>query len=275
MASAKKPVKAAKPAKPKPKSAQANARSAARLEAIAAAQAKAPATRAKAPAARASAPATRASAPAARASAPATRASAPAARANASAARARPVEAPPDVARADATLFDPLTPGEIADALRTLTEDRRLTAMAKVGRYRVICTEPLVVKPPHWMAGHRLVRAVIFDYAADRTVDACVDLDAGVVAHLDLNKGQPMLSRDEEALAVSIAMVDDRVRDKLAFGDIPQTTLHYWGRTASDLSYGRRSAAVVFGRADGHASLVAVVDLLENMVIQVVPAEQW
>ena len=32
---------------------------------------------------------------------------------------------------------------------------------------------------------------------------------------------------------------------------------------------------MVFGRADGHASVVAVVDLLENMVTQVVPAEHW
>jgi Cu2+-containing amine oxidase len=182
---------------------------------------------------------------------------------------------PADIAKADPTLFDPLTPGEIADALRTLTEDRRLAAMAKVGRYRVICTEPLVVKPPHWMAGHRLVRIVVYDYAADRTVDACVDLDAGVVAHLDLTKSQPMLSRDEEAIAVSIAMVDDRVRTKLTLGDVPQTTLHYWGRSHGDLAYARRSAAVVFGRADGHASLVAVVDLLENIVTQVVPAERW
>ena len=92
----------------------------------------------------------------------------------------------PDVAASDPSLFDPLTPGEIADALRTLTEDRRLSSMAKVGRYRVICTEPLVVKPPHWMAGHRLARVVIYDYAADRTVDACIDLAAGVVAHLAL-----------------------------------------------------------------------------------------
>src|ERR1700760_3342945 len=93
-----------------------------------------------------------------------------------------------DIVKADPALFDPLTPGEVADALRTLTEDRRLASMAKVGRYRVICTEPLVVKPPHWMATHRLVRVVAYDYAADRTVDATVDLDAGVVAHLDLNK---------------------------------------------------------------------------------------
>ncbi len=219
MASAKKPVKATKPAKSKPK-----------------------AKAAKAPVA--------------------------------AAAKAKPAVAP-DIAQADHTLFDPLTPGEVADALRTLTEDRRLTAMAKVGRYRVICTEPLVVKPPHWMAGHRLVRVVAYDYAADRTVDACIDLDAGVVAHLDLSKSQPMLSRDEEAVAVSIAMVDDRVREKLTLGDVPQSTLHYWGRTSDDLAYARRSAAVVFGRADGHASLVAVVDLLENVVTQVVPAEQW
>jgi hypothetical protein len=179
------------------------------------------------------------------------------------------------VEAADPSLFDPLTPGEIADALRTLTEDRRLGSMAKVGRYRVICTEPLVVKPPHWMAGHRLVRVVAYDYAADRAVDACVDLDAGVVAHLELSKAQPLLSREEEALAVSIAMVDDRVREKLAIGDVPQVTMHYWGRTQNDLAFARRSAAVVFGRTDGHPSLVAVVDLIDGQVTQVVPAELW
>jgi hypothetical protein len=180
-----------------------------------------------------------------------------------------------DVTFSDPSLFDPLTAGEIADALRTLTEDRRVGSMAKVGRYRVICTEPLVVKPPHWMTGHRLVRVVAYDYSSDRTVDACVDLDAGVVAHLELTKSQPMLSRDEEALAVSIAMVDERVRGKLAIGDVPQITMHYWGRTQNDLAFARRSAAVVFGHSDGHASLVVVVDLLDGQVTQVVPAELW
>ncbi|HEY6035614.1 MAG TPA: hypothetical protein VIV58_15175, partial [Kofleriaceae bacterium] len=137
-----------------------------------------------------------------------------------------------DVVKADPALFDPLTPGEIADALRTLTEDRRLASMAKVGRYRVICTEPLVVKPPHWMAGHRLARVVAYDYSSDRAVDACIDLDAGVVADLQLDKSQPMLSRDEEAIAVSVAMADDRVRAKLELGDTAQSVMHYWGRTA-------------------------------------------
>jgi Cu2+-containing amine oxidase len=183
--------------------------------------------------------------------------------------------APVDVVQADPSLFDPLTPGEVADALRTLTEDRRVSSMAKVGRYRVICSEPLVVKPPHWGAGHRLARVVAYDYAADRTVDACVDLDAGVVTHVELTKSQPMLSRDEEAVATSIAMVDERVRAKLQLGDVPQSTMHYWGRTPGDLAYARRSAAVIFGRTDGHASLVAVVDLLDLAVTQVVPAELW
>jgi hypothetical protein len=182
---------------------------------------------------------------------------------------------PADVVKSDPALFDPLTPGEVADALRTLTEDRRLASMAKVGRYRVIGTEPLVVKPPHLLSGHRLARVIAYDYSSDRAVDACVDLDAGVVVHLELDKSQPMLSREEEALAVSIAMVDDRVRSKLAMGDAPQSTLHYWGRTPSDLAFERRSAAVVFGRNDGHASLVAVVDLLDQTVTQVVPAELW
>jgi Cu2+-containing amine oxidase len=181
----------------------------------------------------------------------------------------------PDVEFADPVLFDPLTPGEVADALRTLTEDRRLASMAKVGRYRVICTEPLVVKPPHWMAGHRLARVVAYDYSQDRAVDACVDLDAGVVAHLELEQSQPMLSREEEALATSIAMVDQRVRERLGMGESPVATMHYWGRSAGDLAFSRRSAAVMFGQPGGHPSLIVVVDLLDQVVSQVVPAEQW
>jgi len=183
--------------------------------------------------------------------------------------------APADVALADPALFDPLTPGETADALRTLIEDKRMSSMAKVGRYRVICTEPLVVKPPHSLAGHRLARVVAYDYSSDRAVDATIDLDAGIVVHLELSKGQPMLSREEEAIAMSIAVSDDHVRTKLQMGDGPQTVLHYWGRTPSDIAYARRSAAVVFGREAGHATLVAVVDLIDQQVTQVVPAEMW
>lgn len=180
-----------------------------------------------------------------------------------------------DVTFADPALFDPLTPGEVADALRTLIEDRRLASMAKVGRYRVICTEPLVVKPPHWMAGHRLARVVAYDYSQDRSVDACVDLDAGVVAHLELTKAQPMLSREEEALAITIANEDNRVREKLGMGESAHAVMHYWGRTPNDLAYARRSAAVIYGRDTGQSSLVAVVDLMDQVVSAVVPAELW
>ena len=206
--------------------------------------------------------------------APKKAASAKAAPAKASKKSAKPPP-PPDVVASDPSLFAPLTPGESADAVRTLMEDRRITGMAKVGRYRVVATEPLVVKPPHWMHNHRLARVVVYDYAADRCVDACVDLDAGVVAHLDISKAQPMLSREEEAIATSVATLDERVREKLALGDAPQVTMHYWGKDASDPAYARRSAAVVFGRPGGHPSLVAVVDLLDNQVTAVVPAGSW
>ncbi len=208
---------------------------------------------------------------------PATKARAKATPAKAAPAKAaRRASAPPsDVTASDPSLFAPLTPGEAADAVRTLTEDRRVAAMAKVGRYRVVAAEPLVVKPPHWMHGHRLARVVVYDYAADRTVDACVDLDAGVVAHLDITRAQPMLSREEEALATSLATLDERVREKLELGDAPLITMHYWGKDASDPAFARRSAAVVFGRHGGHPSVVAVVDLLDNQVTSVVPASQW
>ena len=192
---------------------------------------------------------------------------------NGKAAVAKPAKA--DVSFSEPALFDPLTQGEVADALRTLIEDRRLATMAKIGRYRVICTEPLVVKPPHWMAGHRLARVVAYDYSADRSVDACVDLDAGVVAHLELTKAQPMLSREEEAIAVTIANQDSRVRDKLAMGDAAHAVMHYWGRSPSELAYSRRSAAVIYGGESGQSSLVAVVDLIDQVVTSVVPAEQW
>src|SRR5688572_22748433 len=50
---------------------------------------------------------------------------------------------------ADPALFEPLCEGERADALRVMTEDRRLANMAKIARYRITAVEPLVLKPPH------------------------------------------------------------------------------------------------------------------------------
>ena len=116
---------------------------------------------------------------------------------------------------------------------------------------------------------------VAYDYASDRAVDACVDLDAGVVAHLEFDKSQPMLSRDEEAVAVSIAMVDERVRAKLAMGDMPQATFHYWGRTPADIAYGRRSAAVVVRPQRRSRVADRGGRPRRQTVTQVVPAEQW
>ena len=175
----------------------------------------------------------------------------------------------------DPSLFEALSEGERADALRILTEDRRLASMAKVARYRVISVEPMVLKPPHRLFNRRLARVVVFDYAADRCVDALIDLDGAAVTHISLTEAQPTLARDEEALAVAIALNDDRVKRELGLGDEPQAALQYWSRREADQAFARRSAAVLFGQPGARPSLVAVVDLVDRTIIDVVPAEQW
>jgi hypothetical protein len=175
----------------------------------------------------------------------------------------------------DPALFDPLSEGERADALRVMTEDRRLATMAKISRYRVVAVEPLVLKPPHELFGRRLARVVAFDYAADRSVEALIDLDAGVVAHLQLTQSQPALGREEESVAVAIALRDERVKRELVLGDQPQAAMHYWSRRDNDLAYARRSAAVLFGQPGERPTMVAVVDLVDRTVTDVVPADQW
>jgi hypothetical protein len=51
--------------------------------------------------------------------------------------------------------------------------------------------------------------------------------------------------------------------------------MHYWGRRDTELAYSRRSAAVIFGQTDSAPSLVAVVDLIDGIVTEVVASEQW
>ncbi len=175
----------------------------------------------------------------------------------------------------DLELFLPLTEGERAEALRLLLEDRRLSQMAKVGRYRVITVEPLVLKAPHELGNRRLARVIAYDYSSDRCVEGCVNLEDGLVVQLQLTRAQPMLAREEEAAAIAIAIADGRVSETLSLGDEPQVAMQYWSDNESDLAFRRRSAAVMFGRSGERPSLVAVVDLIDNMVSDIVPADQW
>lgn len=178
-------------------------------------------------------------------------------------------------AAADPLLFTSFSEGERADALRILTSDRRLANMTKVGRYRVIAVEPLVLKPPNPLAGRRLASVVAYDYSSDKSVHACVDIAGGTVTHLRLSNIQPMLSHEEEAAAVAIAMASPTVASKLSLGDEPQAAMHYWSNRESELAFRRRSAVVMFGQPGARPSLIAVVDLLDSEVADVVPAEQW
>jgi hypothetical protein len=182
---------------------------------------------------------------------------------------------PTSATAVDPRLFDPLAEGERADALRILTEDRRLAQMAKVARYRVVAVEPLAVKPPHPLFGRRSARVVIYDYAADRCVEAAIDLDAGVVIHLSIGASQPMLAREEEASAIAIAIADERVKRELQLGDRALAAMHYWSLRDGDLASRRRCAAVLFGQPGARPVYVAVVDLLGEQVVEVCPAAGW
>lgn len=147
--------------------------------------------------------------------------------------------------------------------------------MAKVGRYRVIATEPLVLKPGHELGNTRIARIVIYDYAADRCVEANINLDRFEVAHLSINNSQPMLASEEQAAAMNIAVADERVNSQLSLGEVPQSAMHYWSRRETELAYSRRSAAVLFGQPGARTNLVVVVDLLDAQVTEVVSADNW
>jgi hypothetical protein len=172
-------------------------------------------------------------------------------------------------------VFAPLTEGERAAALRLLTSDPRLAAMAQIGRYRVIAAEPLAVKRSHPRADHRLARVVAYDYATDRCVDAAVDLDDEDVARLSITRSQPVLAPEEEEAAIATAIADDRVKAELSLGDEPQAAMQYWSERPADLARTRRCAAVLFGQLGARPSVVAVVDLIDAQVTEVVPAAEW
>ncbi|HET6611813.1 MAG TPA: hypothetical protein VFG83_07500 [Kofleriaceae bacterium] len=202
---------------------------------------------------------------------------APARKARTATPKAPTPKAPARKARAatDPALFEPLSAGERAHALRIFTDDKRLASMAVVGRYRVIAAEPFVAKPGRPGAGHRLARVLAYDYAADRCADGLIDIDAGTVVRMTLTRAQPPLSAEEEAAALAIAMADERVKDSLTLGDQARVALHYWSRNPADLAFRRRSAAVLFGHAGARPSLISVVDLVDAEVTDVISAPAW
>jgi len=182
---------------------------------------------------------------------------------------------PRDVRHADPDLFLSLTEGERADALRLALEEKRLHTMAKVGRYRVISVEPLALKPPHPRSGRRLARAIFYDYASDARIEVTADLEASEVFYAASTGAQPMLSATEEANAIAIATANEDVNRRLTIGDVAQGVMHYWSRNAAEVPFKHRSAAVLFGQPGATPTLVAVVNLIDADVSEVVAAELW
>ena len=169
-------------------------------------------------------------------------------------------------------LFQPLTPGEKAMATRVLLEDPRVASMAKVGRYQVISAEPWVPKLKK-SKPKRAAKLVVYDYALNKTIQAFIDIENIKIDKLIQNSSQPMLSKEEECKAIKIASSDSQIASALAKDESLQAVLHYWSSKESEQSYNQRSAALVFG--DKEPTLVAIVNLNNASVIDVVPAHKW
>ncbi len=177
--------------------------------------------------------------------------------------------------KVDPKLFAALSTGERIDAERILLSDPQLQSMARVGRYRIVCAEPWVAKPPHTAQGKRLARVVCYNYADDCAVTATIDLEETEVLGLQKTKSQPMLALAEEYRAIETAFSDERVAEELALGDSALATMHYWSARDSDLSSQRRSAAVLIGPEGGSPRFIAVVDLVADEVTNITKSEQW
>ena len=152
------------------------------------------------------------------------------------------------------------------EALRILLDDDMMRSIARIGRFRVLAHETVVAEPPDPHAGHRLARIDLVDYASDRSVKACVDLDLGGVASLSCTPAAAVLAPEEEADALAVALADRRVAGGILLGDAPQSIIHVCPRTGE-----HRSAAIAFGTPRAQPTLVAVVDLAMRQVTKIVP----
>jgi hypothetical protein len=153
---------------------------------------------------------------------------------------------------------------EAERALGILLGDEMMRGIARGGRFRVCSNQALTAPLP----GRRLRGIDLVDYASDRAVTACVDLDRGGVEALRCAPAEARLAPAEEDEALEVALADRRVAAGIALGDQPQSIVHAG-------SGGHRAAAVTFGTPRCAPSLVAIVDLARRTVTRVGPADAW
>ena len=123
-----------------------------------------------------------------------------------------------------------------ATALRILMDDDMMRGIARICCFRVLANA-LVADSP---SGRRLYGIELVDYASDRNVRACVDLDRRGVASLRCAQAEPRLAPEEEADALTVALADRRVASGITLGDAPQSIVHVD-------AHPHRAAAILFG----------------------------
>ena len=152
-----------------------------------------------------------------------------------------------------------------ARALAILLANDMMRRIARSGRHRVRANRPLVVEPPDPLAGKKLRFLEVVDYASDRMVTACIDLDEGCVALFRCATADTLLGPAEEDDAIGVALADRRVAAGISLGDCPQSIIRVD-------AHPHRSAEITFGTPRRAPSLVAVVDLARMAVTRIIPA---
>ena len=159
---------------------------------------------------------------------------------------------------------------EADEALHILLADEMMRSIARGGCYRVRVNDRLGVESSDPQAGRRVRFIDLVDYASDREVTACVDLDRSTITSLRCRPAEARLAPAEEADALSVALADRRVAAGIALGDRPQSIVRVGGAGTEPH---HRSAAVTFGTPRSAPSLVAIVDLARRAVTKILPHE--
>jgi hypothetical protein len=165
----------------------------------------------------------------------------------------------------------PLEADEVDLAVRLSSEDARLSGVVGA-RSRTVLVQPTTIdrKEPD-DARHAVVG--IYDYDANRSLVAVVDLGAQEVRAVEETPVQFQLSREEKQEAEELVAGDQRAREFLGDRDMnPLTRLFF-------PSYARRDDpphryAVVFLLPSASERRFAVVDLSDRRVVEVFGPER-
>ena len=154
---------------------------------------------------------------------------------------------------------------EHATSVRLAGEHRKMKTLAK-GRTRAVLVRPLG-SDRRQAAGRRSLVGM-YDYSADRSVVAVVDLESEKIVSVEETPLQFQLAPEERKEAEGLAAKDDRVKEFLGGRKMNPLTRLYFPSSGPERERKHRFA-IVFLRPTNSERRYAVVDLSAQRVTDV------